>query len=235
MIIAIDGPAASGKSTAARALASRLGLTFLDTGAMYRAITLLALDRGIDPGDEFACTSVAEGTDLSFSEDGVILVGGSAAEPMIRGPEVTRHVSQVSAISGVRRALVEKQRKIARDASATEGGGVVAEGRDTTSVVFPDADLKVFLAASPSVRARRRADEEGRPHRAPEYELELARRDRADSTREDSPLVEVPGTLRIETDGLEPGDVVDLLVQTVKDLRARRAGSPNNPGDPAAS
>lgn len=229
MIIAIDGPAASGKSTAARALASRLGLTFLDTGAMYRAITLLALDLGIDPGDEFACTSVAEGTHLAFSGDGMILADGLAMEPMIRGPEVTRHVSQVSATSGVRRALVTKQREIAEIASAQKGGGVVAEGRDTTSVVFPHADLKVFLVASPSERARRRAEEEGRPDRAPEYEADLARRDRADSTRKDSPLVEVPGTVRIETDGLEPNEVVDILVREVQSLAAR---SPKDPGGP---
>ncbi len=234
MIIAIDGPAASGKSTAARALASRLGLTFLDTGAMYRAVTLLALDRGIDPGDEFACTSVAEGAELSFDEDGKVLIGGLAGEPMIRGPEVTRHVSQVSAISGVRRALVQLQRDIAASASSKDGGGVVAEGRDTTSVVFPDADLKVFLVASPGIRARRRADEEGRPDLAAEYEADLARRDEFDSSRTDSPLVEVPGALRIETDGLAPGEVVDRLVQAVAKLRANRAGSTGGAGDPSA-
>lgn len=210
MIIAIDGPAASGKSTAARSLASRLGLTFLDTGAMYRAVTLVILDRGVDTNDEFASQSVASTTRLEFDEAGKILIGGMPGEPAIRGPEVTRHVSEVSAHSGVRRALVRLQRKIADDAVAA-GGGVVAEGRDTTSVVFPGADLKVFLVASPRVRAERRASEEGRPERADEYEQDLQRRDDFDSSRADSPLTETVDAVRIDTDTLTPEEVLEQL------------------------
>ncbi len=218
MIIAIDGPAASGKSTAARSLASRLGLTFLDTGAMYRAVTLVLLDRGISPDDEFACQSVAGSIRLDFDSAGKILIGGMPGEPGIRSPEVTRHVSAVSAHSGVRRALVRLQRKVA-DRAVEAGNGVVAEGRDTTSVVFPTADLKVFLIASPRVRAERRAKEEGKPELADEYELDLKRRDDFDSSRADSPLKETDDAVRIDTDTLSPGEVLD----TITDLaRARR-------------
>ena len=215
MIIAIDGPAASGKSTAARALAERLGLTFLDTGAMYRAVTMLVLDRGIAPGDEAGCRAVAESCGLRFDENGKIVVDGRPGEPHVRSAEVTRNVSEVAAHSSVRRALVSQQRAIAEAAKAA-GGGVVAEGRDTTSVVFPGADLKVFLAASPRVRAVRRALEEGAPERADEYERDIARRDQYDSEREDSPLVCVPGALRIETDELSQEAVVDRIAAEAK-------------------
>ncbi|QDV07575.1 Cytidylate kinase [Planctomycetes bacterium Poly30] len=215
MIIAIDGPAASGKSTAARALAKRLGLTFLDTGAMYRAVTLVIIDRGIDPNDEFSCQTVANSIRLEFDEEGKILIGGMPGEPAIRGPEVTRHVSEVSAHSGVRRALVRLQRKIA-DESVAAGGGVVAEGRDTTSVVFPTADLKVFLVASPRVRAERRATEEGAPERAAEYEKDLQRRDDFDSSREDSPLTETRDAVRVDTDRLSPDEVLEELCELAR-------------------
>ena len=218
MIIAIDGPAASGKSTVARSLASRLGLTFLDTGAMYRAVTLVLLDRGISSGDEFACQSVAGSIRLEFDSAGKVLIGGMPGEPGIRGPEVTSHVSAVSAHSGVRRAMVRLQRRIA-DRAVEAGSGIVAEGRDTTSVVFPTADLKVFLVASPRVRAERRAAEEGRPELAGDYEKDLKRRDDLDSSREDSPLMETDDAVRIDTDTLSPDEVLD----TITDLaRARR-------------
>lgn len=218
MIIAIDGPAASGKSTAARSLASRLGLTFLDTGAMYRAVTLVILDRGISTDDEFACKTVASSVRLEFDSAGKILIGGMPGEPAIRGPEVNLHVSAVSAHSGVRRAMVRLQRRIA-DQAVENGGGVVAEGRDTTSVVFPTADLKVFLIASPRVRAERRAKEEGRPELAVEYEQDLKRRDGIDSSRADSPLKETEDAVRIDTDKLSPAEVLD----TITDLARARS------------
>lgn len=220
VIIAIDGPAASGKSTAARRLAERLGLTFLDTGAMYRAVTLVVLDRGVDPSDGFACAAAAEECTLAFDSDGRILIGGMPGEPAIRGPEVTRHVSEVAAHPGVRRALVAQQREVAQEALRA-GRGVVAEGRDTTSVVFPNADLRVFLVASPRVRAERRAREEGAPERAGEYERDLERRDRYDSERADSPLLEVPGSLRLVTDDLDPDAVVDRLADEAAALGER--------------
>lgn len=220
MIVAIDGPAASGKSTAARRLAERLELTFLDTGAMYRAVTLVALDRGVDPADGAACTAVAEGCRLAFDSGGKVLIGGLPGEPAIRGPEVTRNVSAVAAHPGVRRALVSQQRAVA-EAALAAGGGIVAEGRDTTSVVFPDADLKVFLIASPEVRAERRALEEGAPEKAAQYQRDLERRDKFDSEREDSPLREVEGAFRLVTDDLTPAEVLDVLVSAAGDARPR--------------
>lgn len=223
MIIAIDGPAASGKSTAARSLAKRLGLTFLDTGAMYRAVTLEVLRRDVGPTDAAACTAVAEAIELSFDADGRILIDGEPGEPDVRSKEVTARVSEVAAHSGVRRAMVAVQRRIGESASGDGAGGalrgVVAEGRDMTSVVFPDADLKVFLVASARERARRRAEEEGHPERAAEYEADLARRDAYDSGREDSPLVQVEGALRLETDDLTPEEVLQRLVREVEALR----------------
>ncbi len=220
MIIAIDGPAASGKSTLARALASRLGLTFLDTGAMYRAVTLAALRRGVAPSDGAACTALAGELAIGFDGEGRVLIEGEAGEPAIRGAEVTAHVSEVAAHSGVRRALVGAQRVVATDAVAA-GGGVVAEGRDTTSVVFPAADLKVFLLASPAVRAMRRAEEEGRPELAEAYEADLARRDAHDSQRADSPLLEVEDAIRVDTDRLSAGAVLDQVAGLAG---ARRSG-----------
>lgn len=220
MIIAIDGPAASGKSTLARALAARLGLTFLDTGAMYRAVTLAALRAGVPPSDAGACTALAGEVSLSFDAEGKVLIEGEPGEPHIRGAEVTGHVSEVAAHSGVRRALVEAQRAVAA-AAVADGGGVVAEGRDTTSVVFPGADLKVFLLASPAVRAMRRAREEGRPELAATYEADLARRDTYDSQRADSPLLEVEDAVRVETDTLSPEAVLDHVASLAS---ARRPG-----------
>ena len=184
---------------------------------MYRAVTLVVLDRGVDPGDEFACASVAESCVLSFDLEGKVLVGGAPGEPGIRGPEVTRHVSAVAAHPGVRAALVPQQRAYAKTAVA-RGSGIVAEGRDTTSVVFPSADLKVFLVASPRVRAARRAREEGAPERAAAYEADLERRDRFDSERADSPLREVTGSLRIITDDLTPDEVVERLAVAASGL-----------------
>ena len=146
MIIAIDGPAGSGKNTVARALAARLGLAFLDTGAMYRAVTLTVLGRGVDPGDGEACGRVAQDLDLTFDSEGRILIEGQPGEPSIRGSQVDQEVSKVAAHPAVRRAVVPKQRRIAAQAipgdGKSAGEGIVAEGRDTTTVVFPDADHK---------------------------------------------------------------------------------------------
>lgn len=209
MIVAIDGPAASGKSTVARALAARLGLTFLDTGAMYRAVTLAALERGVDPSDGSACATLANDLELLFDETGQILIDGEAGEPRIRGRKVDASVSAVAAHPGVRRALVAKQRIAA-------SGGAVAEGRDTTTVVFPEADHKFFLIASPRERARRRATQEGRPELESEYASELERRDRLDSTREDSPLRQAEDAVLVATDGLEPEAVTQRLIDHIR-------------------
>ena len=210
MILAIDGPAASGKSTVARRLAAALGATFLDTGAMYRAVTLQALEQGIDPSDGERLGELAESLQLTFDREGRIRIDGRPGEPAIRSARVTGAVSLVAAHPRVRRAVVALQRALGR------GADLVAEGRDTTTVVFPEADYKFYLVASPAERARRRALEEGEPERVEEYERELTRRDHLDSTRKDSPLREAPDAVRIDTDGLSVDQVVERILEEVR-------------------
>lgn len=214
MIIAIDGPAGAGKSTVGRRVAEELGLAFLDTGAMYRAITLVALERGVHPSDADACTEVARTTTLTFGDDARIRIDGRPGEPAIRSRTVTLNVSAVSAHAGVREAVVAHQRRIA-DAL----GGVVAEGRDTTTVVFPRADHKFFLVASSAERARRRALEEGHGPDSPEYGLireDIERRDRLDTTRAHSPLRQAEDAVVVDVDDLGVEDVVGRILAHVQ-------------------
>ncbi len=218
MIIAIDGPAASGKSTAARRLAATLGLLFLDTGAMYRAATHQVLAEGLDPGDVAACTLAA--ARLRFELEGgrrLIAHGpsGPIPEAALRGDEVTRHVSQVAAHPPLRRVLVKHQQGIGRQAREA-GSGLVLEGRDTTTVVFPDAEHKFYLVATPRERARRRALELGDTSRIEEIERDILRRDTYDSTRADSPLRQHPDAVALITDGLDPDAVLAALLAVVQ-------------------
>ncbi|HUR26599.1 MAG TPA: (d)CMP kinase [Planctomycetota bacterium] len=206
MIIAIDGPAGAGKSTVARHVARELGLVFLDTGAMYRAVTWRVLEQRLDPASEEQCARVACSTILNFDDDGRILVDGRAGEPDIRSREVTANVSAVSAHAAVRAEVVREQQLVAE-----RRGGLVAEGRDTTTVVFPRAEHKFFLIASSTERARRRAAEVGRPEMQAEIQREIEARDLADSTRAHSPLVQAPDAIVIDTDGLD-ADAVALRI-----------------------
>jgi cytidylate kinase len=224
MIIAIDGPAASGKSTAARAVARELGLTFLDTGAMYRAVTLAVLRARADPADARACGAIARRVHIEFDGGDRIRIDGEPGEPDIRSSAVTRAVSFVSAHPEVRAAIVPLQRAVAR-----ERGGVVAEGRDIGSIVFPGADLKFYLSATPEVRARRRALEEGAPERYDEILADLCRRDHLDSTRADSPLVRAPDAVLLETDSLDAPAVVREIVARVRERNERRAQEGRSP------
>lgn len=219
MIIAIDGPAASGKSTAARALAARLGFVFLDTGAMYRAVTREVLARGGAASNGPLCAEVASALGFGLGPGGRLVIethpgGAPIPDPALRTAEVTRHVSEVAAHPAVRRVLVAHQQALGREARAT-GGGVVAEGRDTTTVVFPDADHKFYLVASPAERARRRALEEGDAARLADIRRDIERRDAYDSTRADSPLRQAPGAIALITDGLDAEAVVQALVDVV--------------------
>ena len=207
MIVAIDGPAGAGKSTVARALARKLGLRFLDTGAMYRAVALEVLRRGEEPASAQACGRVARELELAFGEGGRIRIDGRPGEPAIRSGEVTAAVSAVSAHREVRAAIVRRQRELAR-----EWGGLVAEGRDTTTVVFPDAEHRFYLDASPAERARRRAHELGEPGREGEIRVEMECRDRLDSSRELSPLRLGEGVVRIDTNGLGPDEMVERVL-----------------------
>ena len=203
-VIAIDGPAGSGKSTIARALAARLGLQYLDTGAMYRAVTFAALSRGVDPDDHELVAEIARTAELVVDERGVF-VDGVDATVEIRGPEVTRAVSIVAANPEVRAELRAQQRRWARK----RGGGVI-EGRDIGSVVFPDARLKVYLTARPEVRASRRAKEVADLDYAA-VASDLARRDALDQGRADSPLIEAAGALVFDTSDLTIDEVVEEL------------------------
>lgn len=202
-IIAIDGPAGAGKSTVARALAARLGLQYLDTGAMYRAVTWAAMRRGIDVTDVDRVAALAEDLPLEVGDRGV-LVDGFDATIEIRSPEVTAAVSAVAANSRVRTELVKRQRRW-----ATERGGGVLEGRDIGSVVFPNAELKLHLTASPRVRAERRGAEIGAD--VDRIEAEILRRDHYDSSRVDSPLVQADGSVVVDTTGLSIDEVLERI------------------------
>ena len=205
-VIAIDGPAGSGKSTVARQLADQLDMGYLDTGAMYRAVAFAALRRDIDPDDETKVAALARDLELSVSLDGVI-VDGVDASVEIRGPEVTRAVSIVAANPGVREELRRRQREWA----ATHDGGVI-EGRDIGTVVFPDAALKVYLTASPDARAQRRANEVTEL----DYETvaaDLARRDALDQGRDHSPLTAADDAIEVDTTDRTVDEVVLTLME----------------------
>ena len=211
MIIAIDGPAGSGKSTVAQALARALGLSFLDSGAMYRAVTLSVIEHDIDPMDGERCAKIARGLKLEFDAQGKIHVDGKPGEPAIRGETVTKAVSAVSAHSAVRAAIVPQQR-----AEAERRGGLVAEGRDMGSVVFPKAEFKFFLTASAAERARRRARELKQEARVAEIQADIELRDHLDSSRKDSPLVKAADAIAVDTDKLDAAGVVQALLAQVR-------------------
>ena len=212
-IVAIDGPAGAGKSTVTRAFAERLGLLYLDTGAMYRAVTWWVQQQGADPADESAVKALLDGleVDLSPLKNGVqtVRVNGKDVTDAIRDPKVTGSVSLVAAHPCVRELLTQQQQRLG------ERGGLVAEGRDIGTAVFPDAELKVFLTATPEERARRRAkDLEARGHAVPdlaELEAQIVERDRLDSTRAVAPLVQAEDATEVITDGMSIEAVIDAL------------------------
>ena len=205
LVIAIDGPSGAGKSTAGRELARRLGYTFIDTGAMYRAATFAALRRGLDPADDETVGRMASRIELDVSDDGVA-VDGVDASIEIRSRDVTAAVSAVAANSVVRKEMVRRQREWVDN----NGGGVV-EGRDIGSVVFPDAALKLYVTASPRVRAERRVAEIGGS--VEEVEASIIERDRQDSGRADSPLIEASGAVVVDTSDMGIDEVVDHIVE----------------------
>jgi cytidylate kinase len=215
-VIAIDGPAGSGKSTVAAGVARGLGLRRLDTGAMYRALTLKALRGGIAPDDARKLASLARATMFSYRDSRIALDGRSVGNA-IRKPEVSNVVSTVAAHPAVRRELVRRQREI------IGRGGVVVEGRDIGTVVCPDADLKVFLTASSSERARRRHREltgAGVRVTLDTLRREQRRRDSLDSTREASPLKPARDAVRVDSTGKTPRRVIAEIVR----LARERAG-----------
>lgn len=208
-VVAIDGPSGTGKSTVARQLATRLGARYLDTGAMYRAITVAVLRSEVALQDPAAITAVAERVHLEISTDPLrshVLLDGVDASEQIRSSEVTAAVSAVSAVAGVRTLLVAAQREL------IGAGGIVVEGRDIASVVWPAARPKVYLTASEQVRASRRAGELGAGADVAAVAADLARRDRFDSGRAVSPLTQVDGATELDTSDLNIDEVVSILV-----------------------
>ena len=216
-IIAIDGQAAAGKTAAGRELALRLACPFLDTGIMYRAITWLALRESVATDDEAGLGRLAKGCTMRLTgADGTaILLDDTQLGPELRSAQVDDHVSLVAQVSGVRRELVRQQRDIAAQ-SGQERGGIVMVGRDIGTVVLPEADLKVFMMATPEVRAKRRYDELISQGQDADYEQILANvlsRDRIDSERDDSPLAQAPDALVIDTSDLNIDQVVERMLE----------------------
>jgi len=219
LVIAIDGPSGAGKSTAARSLGERLGYVFIDTGAMYRALALAASRAGIGVDDEVGLQQLASGLniELALGSRGVRL-DGEDVSAAIRSREVSRAASQVSQHRLVRREMVARQRRLGRD------GGVVLDGRDIGSAVFPDAELKFYVDADPVRRAeRRRAEIEATTGRSADLaiiEREIRERDHADTTRSDSPLTRMPDAVLIDTTELSPDEVVARMLAMVRERLA---------------
>jgi cytidylate kinase len=209
MVIAIDGPAGAGKSSVARLVAEKLGFTYLDSGAMYRCVALTCLEWGADPARSGEATSTAESIEISF-DDGDVLIDGVDVGEQIRSPEVTEAASMVAVHPGVRAAMLTEQRRM------IEAGRYVAEGRDIGTVVSPDSPLKVFLTATPEVRAERRAAQTGGD--AGEILAAQQDRDRRDTEREHGALVAADDAVEIDTSQM----TVDEVVERIAELAAER-------------
>ncbi|WP_375003450.1 (d)CMP kinase [Aeromicrobium sp. CTD01-1L150] len=217
LVVAVDGPSGSGKSSTARGVAQALGLSYLDTGAMYRAVTWAMLQQGTDLQDPASIAGAAADVRLVSGTDPqapTIEVDGTDVSAAIRGADVTASVSPVSAVPAVRKLLVERQREII--AGATDG--IVVEGRDIGSTVAPDAEVKVYLVADPQARAARRAAEEGGSD-AEQTLAALARRDAIDSSRTASPLVRADDAVLVDGTHLSLDEVVEAVVGLVREVR----------------
>jgi cytidylate kinase len=224
MIIAIDGPAGSGKSTVARGVARRLGFTYLDSGALYRAVTLLALEREADLDDAATLSALASGASIELHDRGEesveVHVDGRDISHEIRTPRVTGASSTVAAHAEVRKVLLSKQREL------IAAGNYVVEGRDIGTVVAPDAALKVFLTADPDERARRRTAElerRGEQTTAQDVKAAIEKRDRLDSTRSAAPLRAAEDAVNLDTTGLEANDVIERVLELVQGARTGKS------------
>lgn len=211
LIIAIDGPSGAGKGTVARAVAARLGYRHIDTGAMYRAVAWKAQAQGIDLADELAVAAVGERARFEL-ENGRVVIDGHDVAAAIRTPEIDRAAAAVARHPAVRRALVSRQREYG------EGGGIVMEGRDIGTVVFPDADVKIYLDASPDERARRRAADPAHTARGgqiADVATALAERDKSDTTRAASPLTIAADAIVLDTTMMPLDDVIQRVLEIV--------------------
>ena len=209
IVIAIDGPAAAGKSTIARRLAAKLGFIYIDSGAMYRAVALWALREKLDPSDRHRMEQLALAAGITLKDDGArVLLNGEDVTEAIRAPEISRAASLVATIAGVRRALVEKQREIGSQ------NNVVMEGRDIGSVVFPNADVKIFLDAKSEERARRRAAEVNGSSEV--ISRQLSERDERDRTRAEAPLTQQPDAVYVDSTGLSIDEVEEIILRLVR-------------------
>jgi cytidylate kinase len=214
IIVAIDGPAGAGKSTLARRVADKLGFLYINTGAMYRAVALWALRLNVATSDMHRLEQLAEAAQIELAmQDDRVLLNGEDVSEAIREPQVSEAASQVSAVPGVRRALLAMQRKMAETSS------VVMEGRDIGSVVFPKAQVKIFLDADPQERARRRALELVQDGQSPSVDAvagELIQRDERDRTRKEAPLVQAPDAQLVDTTGLTLDEVEEIILRLVR-------------------
>jgi CMP/dCMP kinase len=219
LLIAIDGPAGSGKSSAARAIADELGFINLNTGAAYRAVALVALQEGVSLDDGASLAGVSRR--VSLDAGGARVDGKPVPEDELRTPEVSAAASAVSARPEVRAVLLDVQREAAR--RANREGGAVVEGRDIGTVVLPEAELKVYLSAAPEERARRRAHQTGREAELDRIKEAMSQRDRQDSERETSPLKPAPDAVILDTTSLSLEGVVSRVLELVRDLREKGA------------
>ena len=211
-MVAIDGPAGAGKSTIAKRLAARLGFTYIDSGAMYRAVALWALRQKVDPGDRHRMEQLAIAAEIELSP-GRIRLNGEDVTEAIRTPEVTNAASKVAVIPGVRRAMVAKQRAMG------ERSSVVMEGRDIGTVVFPNAEVKVFLDADPRERVRRRLEEvraTGEEISGSVLAAQIKERDQRDRTRADAPLAQAPDAAYLDSTGLTVEEVEEAILRIVR-------------------
>lgn len=233
LTIAIDGPSGAGKSVLAERLAQRLAYRYVDTGALYRAITLAAIRDNVPLDSPDKLTALAQSVDIRIEPDGIedgrqytVLLGGVDVTWEIRSAEVERLVSTVSAVPGVRRALIDQQRRIAAH------GRTVMVGRDIATVVLPEADLKIFLTASPEVRARRRMAQLTARGVEPNYHdvlTDILRRDEIDSGRSTAPLRQAPGATLLVNDDLTIDQLVDQALALVEEVRRRGCNARSNP------